>query len=236
MHDRPLIFLGTNSAMQIYLETCAENQIPVHGIIDQDYHGNKDTLWGVPVIDGQQCFQNPERARYYRDNFVFFCGTNWLPMADESTTRNRRKRHELLDIIDQNNLTCINIIDQRAKISPSARLGQGCFIAEWVVVEPNVIIDDYVNVWSHSILGHDSRVGKNSVIQRKCSVISNVTMEENVYLAMSVCLYKSYTTLRKNTFVQECVYLKRSTLPNEIIGLHSQNPRRVTVLNRNFVD
>jgi acetyltransferase-like isoleucine patch superfamily enzyme len=236
MHDRPLIFLGTNSAMQIYLETCAENKIPVHGIIDQDYYGNTDKLWKVPVIDTQQCFQDPDRARYYRDNFVFFCATNWMPMADKPTTRNRQKRHELLQIIDQNNLKCANIIDQRSKVSPSAQLGQGVFVAEWVVVEPDVVIEDHVCVWSHSVVGHDSRVGRNSVIQRHCTIVSHVTMEENVYLGMSVRLYKSYATLKKNTFVHECVYLKRSTLPNEIIGLHSQNPRRVTVLDRNTVD
>jgi acetyltransferase-like isoleucine patch superfamily enzyme len=227
MYDRPLIFLGTNSAMQIYLETCAENKIPVHGIIDQDYFGNTDTLWGVPVIDGQHCFNDPERARYYRDNFVFFCGANWLPMMDESTTRNRQKRHELLSIIDQKNLECINIIDKRSKISPSAQLGQGCFIAEWAVIEPNVVISDYTNVWSHTILGHNSSVGKNSVIQRRCCIVSNVTLEENVYLAMSVRLYKSNTTVRKNTFVHECVYLKRNTLPSEIVSLEGDNPRRV---------
>jgi hypothetical protein len=57
-----------------------------------------------------------------------------------------------------------------------------------------------------------------------------------VYLSMSVCLFKSKSTVAVNTFVQECVYLKRNTKPNEIIGLNSANPRRIQVVYQNSQD
>lgn len=230
MSKRPVIFLGTNSAIAIYLETCQENGMSVHGIIDQDYFGNTETICGIPVIDSETAFDDPAQAEYYRNNFDFFCATNWMPMSDPVTQRNRQKRDRLLALINQHQLNCVNIIDQRAKISPSAQIGHGCYIAEFAVIEPNVTIGNFVNIWSHCIVGHNSTVGHNTVIQRKCNIISDVCIEENVYLSMSVCLYKSYSTVKKNTFVHECVYLKRSTISNEIIGLAGTNPRRVTVL------
>jgi carbonic anhydrase/acetyltransferase-like protein (isoleucine patch superfamily) len=230
MSDRPVIFLGTNSAMQIYIETCQENGMLIHGIIDNDYHGNTKMLYGIPVIDSESAFQDTSCADYYANNFDFFCAVNWMPMTDAVTQRNKQKRQHMLNLIDQHQLRCVTIIDKRAKISPSARIGKGCYIAEFVVVEPNVIIDNFVNIWSHSIIGHDSRVGQNSVIQRRCSIIGDVCIEDNVYLSMSVCAYKSNTIIRSNTFVHECVYLKRNTNTNEIIGLNSANPRRIAVL------
>jgi len=236
MHKRPVIFLGSNSAIQIYSETCEENNILVHGIIDQDYYGNTDNLWGIPVIDAESAFADPDRADYYRNNFDFFCATNWMPLDDPGTQRNKQKRTKLLDLIDQHQLTCINIIDCRAKVSPSAKIGHGCYIAEFVVIEPNVVIDNFVNIWSHCIIGHDSKVGRNTVVQRRCSIISHVNLEQNVYLSMSVCVFKSNTTVAVNTFVQECVYLKRNTIPNEIIGLHSDNPRRIRILHQDQLD
>ena len=225
--DKPLIFLGSNTAIQIYSEICEENGISIKGIIDSDYYGNTDNIAGIPVIDSELSFNDPEKLRYYQENFNFFCATNWMPMLDKINQRNREKRHRLLNLIDQYNLNCINIIDRRSKISPSARLGQGILVAEFVVIEPNVVVDNFVNIWTGSMIGHDCSIGRNSVLQRDARLCGNITVEENVYLAMQAFLYKSQCTIGAGSFVHECVYLKRGTIPGEIVSLNGSNMRRV---------
>lgn len=225
MHDRPLIFLGSNSAIEIFSEICAENNIQVHGIIDSDYHNNTKKLHGIPVIDSETSFSDPATAKYYRENFNFFCAVNWLPMQDSA--RNRNKRQALIALIQDHDLNTINLVDQRAKVSPTARLGKGIFIAEFVTVEPNVVIGDFTNIWTRSIIGHDSTLGRNCVVQRGCFMCGNITMGDDVYLSMQVSLFKPESVISSGTVVQECIYLRRGTVPNEIVSLHGSNTRRV---------
>lgn len=230
MSNRPVIFLGTNSALEIFSDTCAEIGLSVHGIIDSDYYGNTTELYNIPVIDTENSLLDPDKREYYQQ-FDFFCATNWMPMTDSVTVRNRTKRARLLDLIEQQDLNCVNIIDPRAKISPSVKLGRGCYVGEFTSIQPGVVVEDFVNIYSHCIVGHGSRVGKNSVVQRRSSIIAEVDIGQDVYISMSTCLFKSGTQISDGTFVHECVYLKRSTLPGEIISLAGTNTRRVKGLN-----
>jgi acetyltransferase-like isoleucine patch superfamily enzyme len=227
MDNRPLIFLGSNLAIEIFSEICAENNIEIHGIIDSDYYSNTEKLCGIPVIDSEASFSDPVKLKYYKENFNFFCAVNWLPMLDPIATRNRIKRQHLIDLIDQYELSCINIIDRRAKVSKTAKLGKGIFVAEFTTIEPNSTINDFTNIWTQSIIGHDSKIGRNCVIQRDRFMCGNVTLEDNVYLSMQVSLFKSKSVISSGTVIQECIYLRRSTRPNEVVSLNSGNLKRV---------
>lgn len=226
MSNRPLIFLGSNVAMAVFGEVCKEIGINVVGIIDKDYYGNTEEIGGIPVIDSEDAFDDPVMAKEYRDNYDFFCAVNWMPMTDPVTVRNREKRTRLLNLIDQHDLGCATIIDPRAKVSPTAKIGRGVYIDAWCLVDPGVSIGDFTHMWSYASVGFGCHVGRNCVIQRSCNM-THVTLEDEVYLAPNVSLFKLGAVIGHNTFIQECIYLRRGTVPNEIISINGSNTRRV---------
>jgi len=224
---RPLIFLGSSIALYKQLEVCENVGITVHGIIDQDYYGNTDSLCDLPVVAGQDCFTDPERLKFYRDNFNFFCATNWTPESGQVQVRNREKRKELINLIDQYNLSCISIVDPRARISRYATVGRGCFIDGDVMIEHHVTINDYVNIYCNNDIGHGSTIGRNCVLQRQCMIAGESVLEDDVFMAMRVTALKYGATYGTGSFIQEGIYLRRGTVPGEVVNLRTENPSRV---------
>ncbi len=225
--SKPLIFLGSSVALYKQLEVCENVGISVHGIIDQDYYRNTEHLCDLPVIDGQDCFKDPERLNYYRENFNFFCATNWTPESSLVQIRNREKRKELIDIIDHYNLPCISIIDPRSRISRYAQVGRGCFIDGDVMIEHHVTIGDYVNIYCNNDIGHGSVIGRNCVLQRQCMIAGESVLEDDVFMAMRVTALKYGARYGTGSFIQEGIYLRRGTVPGEVVSLRTENPSRV---------
>jgi carbonic anhydrase/acetyltransferase-like protein (isoleucine patch superfamily) len=226
-NSRPLIFLGSNDAMYEYAEVCESYGIKVHGVIDQDYYGNTDTRCDIPVIDAESAFDDPEKLAYYRGNFNFFCANNWLPMKVPSIVRNREKRNKLLTLIDTHNLNCISLTHKMADISKSAVIGRGVYIDAFVSIEPKIVCHDYVNIYSHAAIGHDTIIGRNCVFQRRVSVSSNCVFGENVFFGLAVKQFRMNVKFGSNTFIHEGVCIKRGTEENEIVALGSNNQRRI---------
>jgi acetyltransferase-like isoleucine patch superfamily enzyme len=225
--NKPLIFLGSNVAISQFAETAQDLNIEVAGIIDGDYYGNTESIDGIPIIDSEQSFNDAEKLEYYRQNYVFFCATNWIPQDDAVSKRNKEKRHRLIDLIDQSDLPCMNIIDPRAKIHSSTKLGKGIYIDSFALVDPNVTIGDYTTVYAFSGLGHGSTFGRNCVIQRHISITGDVTFGDNVFLGTACKILKTGVTISSGTFVHEAIYLKRGTIENEIISRNGVNTKRV---------
>lgn len=225
--QKPVIFLGSSWVMEILTEICDENKIPIAGIIDSDYFGNTDRVCNIAVIDSESCFEDSSKLDYYKKNFVFFCAVNWQPVNSEINRRNQIKRQKYIDLIRQHGLECTNIIDQRVKISPSAKLGTGIYIGDFVTIEPRVQIEDFVNIFAQCHIGHDCFVGTNTVIQRRCAIAGEIRIESNVFISSNVCLMKGHSCISQGTFIHECLYLRRGTVPNEIVSLQGSNLRRV---------
>lgn len=216
-----MIFIGSNSNLEKYIEICDENGINIHGIIDSDYFNNTESLAGVPVIDSEMSFNDPEKLNYYRDNFNFFCVTNWQPMQDAISVRNRAKRTRLINLIKQHGLNCISLVEKETKISKFANIGSNVYVGYLVLIQPNVTIGDFTYLMGRSSFGHHTTVGENCVIQGNCVVSANSVIDDNVYFGTGVCALKPKLHIKEGTFVHEMVYLRRNTQPNEIVRLYS---------------
>lgn len=225
--SKPLIFLGSNIAIEVFSDACEHLGIQVHGIIDSDYWGNTDLFYGIPVIDSEESFENPEKLNYYRDNFNFFCATNWVPSTDPVYIRNIEKRYKIIKLIEDYNLNCITIVDSCAKIYKSTKIGRGCFIDGYINILPRVTIGNYTNIYTFSHIGHDTVIGNNCVIQRHCAVPSDSVVEDDVFFGSGSRALKDNTIYRRGTFVHESIYLRRSTVENEIVSIHGTNTKRV---------
>jgi NDP-sugar pyrophosphorylase family protein len=211
------------------LTELAENVgIKIHGILDSDYVNN--TLGGYPVIDSEEILNDPVMSDYYRKNYNFFCATNWSPIQNPGFIRTVEKRQKYIELIEKKNLNCISLIDPSAKVSRHSKIGKGVFIDAQVNVEPQCEVGDYTRIYFLNVIGHGSIIGKNCTLQRRCILAASITLEDNVYLGPSVIALKEYSTLSKGTFVHECIYIKRNTLPGEIVSMESENQRRVYCL------
>ena len=209
---KPLIFLGTNSVLERYIEACQRQNQPVAGIIDSDWYGNRETFAGLPILDSQTVFESdPDK---YRD-YVFFIGVNWHPHAGRDTD----KRKMFIDLVKQHKLQCINLIDPLSYVSKYARLGQGIFIGSSVYVEPNCVIEDFALFHGFNGIGHDSHIGENTVFQRYAGIHGKIGHDSYVGIAGHICPVDKMITVGNNVIIAPCLHVARDVADNEKITL-----------------
>lgn len=216
--SKPLVFLGSSGSMSKLFDICDLEGIKIQGIIDNDYYGNTESLEGIPVIDS---FSNIEK---YKSSCNFFNAVNWVPASDTVSIRNKEKRNMILNLIKENSLPTISLIHKNACVSPRSQIGRGCFIDTSTIIEPNVVLGDYCNVYALAHIGHDMIIGKNCVFQRRTTVAQESTVEDNCFFSVNVKAIKSKVIWRHGTFIQEGIYIKRGTQENEVVTA-SSSPR-----------
>jgi NDP-sugar pyrophosphorylase family protein len=216
---KPLIFLGSNSNIYKLYELCETIGYQITGIIDDDYHG-QGHYKNIPVVGKE------EELEKFQDH-QFICATNWIPGNDSITIRNREKRNRQIDLLDQKAVDLATVISPLAQVSKYAKIGQGVIIDAFCLVEPNADIDNHVVMHTHSGVGHDSKIGRNTILQRYVQITGNVQVEENVYLGISSKVLRSEVTVSKNTFIHPCLLLLRGTTENEEVSLAGKDLRKV---------
>jgi NDP-sugar pyrophosphorylase family protein len=214
---KKLIFLGTNSVLERYVEACERQGQEIEGIIDSDWYGNRDTFADLPIIDTEKIFSDhPTR---YKD-FVFFIGVNWNPEAG----RDIDKRKMFINLIRQHQLPCINLIDPTSYVSRFATLGQGVFIGSNCYVEPNCVIGDFVSIYGGNALGHDTWIGENTVIQRESKLHAKIG--NNCYIGIgSYVIRDPSLTIGDDVVVSPCVHVSRDVSNNETVTLSKDSFR-----------
>lgn len=208
-------------------EVCDSFGIKIAGIIDQDYWGNTDSVCEVAVIDTEDSFAHTDRLKYYKNNFNFFCAVNWTPENNKASIRNRQKRTRLLSIIDQYQLPCISLVNPSARISQHSSIGHGVFLDARVHIDPKSHIDDFTNVYFNAYVGPYVHIGQNCVIQRDCFITDGCRVGHDSYFGLCSKALKVDAEFGPGTFVHEAIYIRRGTVPNEIVSLHGPNMRRI---------
>jgi acetyltransferase-like isoleucine patch superfamily enzyme len=225
--SKPLVFLGSNWNMFQLTELAEDVGITIAGILDSDYYGNTEKIGGYPVIGSEDILNDGVVCEKYRNKYNFFCATNWAPMQESGAKRSLEKRQKYIGLIKEKKLNCISLIDPSAKVSRHAIIGKNVFVDAQVYVEPECIIEDFVRIYFLNVIGHGSVLRKNATLQRRCILAAKVTLEEDVYFGPSVIALKTNAVFGKGTFIHECIYIKRNTLPGEIVSLESENQKRV---------
>ena len=116
--SQPLIFLGTNSNIFKIYELAENIGYTVAGIIDDDYHG-QGKFKDLPIIAKEQNIAD------LKDQYQFFCVTNWMPTNDSVTSRNRQKRRDYIDLLDRLELDVATLVSPLARVSKYSKLGKG---------------------------------------------------------------------------------------------------------------
>lgn len=226
-NQRELALLGSSVNLTKVKDICAHYGIKIAGIIDSDYFGNTAAISGLPVIDTEHSLADPHCAEHYRSNYNFFCAVNWTPEKTVVGQRNRKKRDSFIDLLDRLNLSIISLIDPLARVASDATIGRGVYVDAFVLIEPAAVIQDHVSVYAYSGIGHHTVLMRNSVVQRHCSIAGDCEFGPDTYLGTAVKALKPGARFGAGTFIPECVYIRRGTLPGEVISRNAGNQSRV---------
>jgi UDP-3-O-[3-hydroxymyristoyl] glucosamine N-acyltransferase len=223
---KPLIFLGSNHNLHVFVDVAKSAGFVIAGIVDDDYHG-QGCFQDIPIIGLEE---DLAKNFEYWNNFQYFCATNWQPteFRDPYQERNQVKRERYINLLEQQKYEVATIVSPRAQVcSYNVELGKGVFIDSFCYVNSNVKISDWSIVYGFSTVADSCTIGRNCVLQRKTLITGEVTLEDNVFMAVGSIVNKNHVTIANNTFIQQGIMVLRDTKPYELIGLAGKDLRRV---------
>jgi carbonic anhydrase/acetyltransferase-like protein (isoleucine patch superfamily) len=227
-NSKPLILLGSPLGLWFIADVCTRNNIKIHGIIDNDYFGNKEHIENVPVIDTEKSFEDPGKVEYYKENFNFFNAVPWAGQNNDPVhLRDYQKRCKFIDLIEKHDLNCITIVDHTAIVHPTNKIGKNVFIDCYCYISAYNDIGDYTSIYAFSAIAHHNKLGKNCVMQRRSGVHAYNTLEDDVYVGLQVQVWGENLLVKKGTVIHPLLGLNRNTEENELISIAGKDLRRV---------
>ena len=219
---RPIIFLGSSQQIWEFLEVCDRTgQVPV-GIIDKDYYGNTASIEGIPYIGAEDAMDFDELKK----DHDFFVGISYLPPPYPG--RNKERRQMFIDIVDQFDLPCANILDPDSRVYRGAKLGKGIFMAYTSVVGAYAQIGDHTQLLGASGVGHHAVIGKNVMLQRQSGVISTAKVGDNVYFCIGARgLKPDNLIIGSDSLIHPGVTVMRDVEPGEVVSLAGKNRKKI---------
>lgn len=77
-----------------------------------------------------------------------------------------------------------NIICKHAFVHPTAKLGEGIFLGNFVVINLGAELEDDVTVTLHSIINHDSIVRKHTFVSTRVTTAGNVDIGSKCFIGV----------------------------------------------------
>jgi sugar O-acyltransferase (sialic acid O-acetyltransferase NeuD family) len=131
---------------------------------------NQETYLGLPVF-------RPNELNLLASNGIkefHICIGNYLA------------KNEAGKMMQSHGFKVINVIDQSAYISPSARIGVGVFIGPQVLIGPEVRISDWCQINNAATIAHHSEIGEGAMISDGCHVGGTVQIGSGSVLGIGV--------------------------------------------------
>lgn len=177
---RPLIFVGSRSAI-IDVALIAElHGIEILGILDYHYYGNRSDVKGIPIIGDERWLldENNTEAQQWLRTCDFF-PLNWWNGAQGPESGSElvleQLRIDRIEILERARANVINLIHPHARLPgltskyANYKLGKGILIQDgcWHSAD-NVEIGDYCAFSNDSMVGHDVKIGNNVIVNQYC--------------------------------------------------------------------
>ncbi|MBW8736001.1 MAG: acetyltransferase [Streptomyces turgidiscabies] len=128
-------------------------------VVFVDEHPAATTLTGCPVLlPGQLAVSGAQQ-----DEFV-------VAIADAEVRRRLARQFE------DRGLRAATVIDPRAVVSPTARIGRGCVVLGQAFVSAGTVLGAHVQVNYHASIGHDTVLEDFVTILPGANIAGNVTV------------------------------------------------------------
>lgn len=130
-----------------------------------------------------------------------------------------------------------SFISSRSWPGRDAKVGENCFVADGVSIEPGASIGDNVSLWSNVVVGHHAQIrnhcwlaagtviGGGAVVEERCFLALNVTVGNEVTVGSDSIL--GARTLVTKTLASKSVVVERDT---ELFRLDSERFLRISKL------
>ncbi|OEY73950.1 PglD-related sugar-binding protein [Salegentibacter salarius] len=153
--------------------------------------------------------------KYINDFNIFFLYTLITPKFREKSL------NKLLDLkIPKEKFA--TVIHPTAVVSEFSKIGYGCVIQPLVSVGPGVEIDNFVQIFAQSLIGHDARIKDYGYVANNACVGAKVILEEGAYLGTNCSLLENIV-IGKWAFVgMGSVVIKHVSNYTKVVG----NPTR----------
>jgi UDP-3-O-[3-hydroxymyristoyl] glucosamine N-acyltransferase len=235
-YKRPLVLVGSRSDMEPYIEIAEELGIPILGILDRFYVGNK--LEGLDVIGSDLDLINPDAKDTqdlieHADFFVasFFGGRTNLKIDNENTFLLRMQR---IDLVKQARCNLINLIHPDCNISRTARLGRNTLVLPGAYIESHVNIGSFCQFMYHSGVAHHTIIGENCTFLPDSGTTGSVNIGNNVLVGINSRILSSgasETKIGDNVIIGPALTILKDIPENKTILLNGK-----IVTNENFTD
>jgi sugar O-acyltransferase (sialic acid O-acetyltransferase NeuD family) len=152
-----LILFGSGGHAKVVLEAAlARSPGAEIAILDDDESAAGRTLLGHPVRGGRAWL-----AAWPDAPVVPAIGSN-------------AARAALIDWLEEQGRTLVSIVHPSATVSPSARIGPGCFLAAGAVVNAEAVLEPGVILNTGASVDHDCRIGRAAHIAPGARLCGNV--------------------------------------------------------------
>ncbi len=168
-----LVLVGTSAFAEVALEYFSrESDYDVVGFaVERDYL-NQTEMASLPVVALEELDEIFSPA----DHHVFVA----IAYAQLNRLRTR-----LCEVVKDKGYPLASFISPNAMVSPSANVGEHCFIFENNVIQPRVTIGNNVILWSGNHIGHHTRVGNNCFVSSHVVISGYCDVGENCFLGVN---------------------------------------------------
>ena len=200
IQEKPLVLIGGRQTWDFIVDTCEQLHIPVLGFVDQLYAGRVDSVGGLPCLGSElDLISDPTKF----GDVKFFIGTFWdgNSNVESNVVNGHDLRLQHIKFIKDNNLPCHTLIDPRTFISKDVVIGEGTYIARGVNLRGGVRIGKHCNFLDNSGIATDSTVGDNCILSAGAYLMSNVILDNNVYVGTRATVLNGHSSKQNNVSV-----------------------------------
>ncbi|MBU1695328.1 MAG: acetyltransferase [Verrucomicrobia bacterium] len=172
MPSRNIVVLGAGYHAGVVIEAiqCLQRD-RVIGILDDQPSKAGQVIGGVEVLGPMSLLDS--LAREERADAVILGIGN---------IRLRKQAVALFRKAQSLGLKMVTVVHPAAFVSPSARLGAGCFVGPGVVIHTNTRLGDGVTIYSGSTVDHDNEVQEHVFMGPGVHTAGKVTVEAGAYI------------------------------------------------------
>lgn len=136
-----------------------------------------DTFYGHPVLG----LKNLKEIRTQNQHVIF---AFFKPKDIFS-------RENLIDeTIERYEFDLITVVDPRASVSPSAKIGKGCYIGPFALIDSDCSLSENTIVLFSSVISRDVKIAKPSFISASCTIKGSVSINASCFVGANVSIVK----------------------------------------------
>ena len=216
---RSLIFLGSSSSIDSFVQVARLTNRQIAGIVDDNYFGNTSNICDIPVI-GSELSWNFESTC---DQFDYFVGSSTVPI----NVIDREKRFKMIHFIEKYNLNLATLIHPVSDIYPGAIIGAGSYVGFCASINNRVVIGKHCQIHAYAGISHDCEIGTNTCIAHQVMIAGYNCVGNNVHIGMGATVCKNNVTVGNDAVIHPRITVMRDIEANEIVHLGGTNTRRI---------